>query len=187
VSSLRPVVVTALSWALLAAVVCAGIALIAVPKATDAKPLTILSGSMTGTHDVGDVVVVRPVDPDSLAVGDVITFQPVSDDPRLTTHRIDAVTYGSEGRRFVTRGDANGAADLDPVAPDQVVGEVWYAVPAVGWLSVWMAGETARTLTHVVALLLILYGSATLVRGLVERRRRAEPSPDDPQVLVVAD
>jgi signal peptidase I len=172
--TVRAAVVTVLSRALLGVVLCAGVALIVVPRATDSKPLTILSGSMTGAYDVGDVVVVRRVDPAEVSIGDVITFQPVSDDPRLVTHRVEAITYGSEGRQFVTRGDANDAADLDPVGPDQVMGEVWYSVPAVGWLSVWFAGTTVRTLTHGIAVVLLLYGGATLARGLHERRRRVE-------------
>ena len=160
------------SWLLLAAVIAGALALIVVPKAADAKPLTVLSGSMTGTYDVGDVVVVRPVDTGELGVGDVITFHPVADDPALTTHRIEAISVGSDGRRFVTRGDANNAADLSPVEPAQVVGEVWYSVPLVGYVSVWVAGDWVRLAVDVVAIALLLYGGWFLAAGLAERRRR---------------
>ena len=74
------------SWVLLGAVVSGALALIVLPKLNDARPLTVLSGSMIPTFDPGDVVVVRDTDAEHLQVGDVITFQPVSDDPRLTTH-----------------------------------------------------------------------------------------------------
>lgn len=160
------------SWLLLATVIAGALALIVVPKAADAKPLTVLSGSMTGTYDVGDVVVVRPVDTDELGVGDVITFHPRADDPALTTHRIEAITVGSEGRRFVTRGDANNAVDLSPVEPGQVVGEVWYSVPLVGYLSVWVAGDWVRLTIDLVAIALLLYGGWFIAAGVVERRRR---------------
>ena len=175
---MRKVTVLALSWALLLAVIAAGAALIVVPKATGARPLTVLSGSMTGTYDVGDVVVVRDVDTAALGVGDVITFQPVSDNPSLTTHRIIAVNVGSEGTSFVTQGDANGAPDLAPVEPDQVKGEVWYSVPEVGYVSVWMAGGWLRTVTDLAAIGLLLYGGFAIMSGLVARRRRAASTHD---------
>jgi signal peptidase len=174
----RTFVVQVFSWALLLTVIAAGTALIVVPKATGARPLTVLSGSMTGTHDVGDVVVVRPVDPADLKIGDVITFQPISDDPSLTTHRIIAIQVGSEGRQFVTQGDANNAADLAPLRPAQVKGEVWYAVPKVGYVSVWMAGGWLRTVTDLAAIGLLLYGAVAIMSGLVGRRRRAASTDD---------
>ncbi len=173
-SRARKVLTTTVSWGLLLSVVLAAVALIGVPKATGAKPLTVLSGSMSGTYDIGDVVIVRPVDPAELHVGDVITFQPISDDPSLTTHRIVELTYGSEGTQFITQGDANGAIDPEPVAPEQVKGEVWYSVPVVGYASVWLASSWVGTAVKVAALGLVLYGAWFIVAGLVEHRRRTE-------------
>ena len=60
----RTYLMKAVSWGLLLSVVLAAVALIVVPKAAGAKPLTVLSGSMTGTYDIGDVVIVRPVPTD---------------------------------------------------------------------------------------------------------------------------
>ena len=151
----------------------AGLALIAVPKATGAKPLTVLSGSMVPTYDPGDVVIVRDADTRHLEVGQVITFQPTSDDPRLTTHRVVEVTYGSEGTRYVTQGDANDAPDPDPVRPVQVQGVVWYSVPLVGHLSVWMATGPLGQLVNWLALGLIAYGVVQVGRGLRQHRQRS--------------
>jgi signal peptidase len=170
----RTVIVQVVSWGLLVSVVVAALALIVVPKATGAKPLTVLSGSMTGTYDIGDVVIVRPVDPADLHVGDVITFQPISDNPSLTTHRIVELSYGSEGTSFVTKGDANGAIDVEPVTPEQVKGEVWYSVPVVGYASVWLASSWLGTAVKVAAVGLLLYGGWFIVAGVVEQRRRTE-------------
>lgn len=175
-----------ISWALLAIVAAAGLALIVVPKATGAKPLTVLSGSMAGTYDPGDAVIVRDADTRHLEVGQVITFQPTSDDPRLTTHRVVEVTYGSEGTRYVTQGDANDAPDPAPVRPSQVQGEVWYSVPLVGYLSVWMATGPLGQLVNWFALGLIAYGAVQVVRGLRQHHRRSADheaqGTEEPQV-----
>ena len=164
------------SWALLTAVIAGALALIIVPKASGARPLTVLSGSMTGTYAIGDVVIVRPVDADELAVGDVITFQARSDDPTLTTHRIVGLAYGSEGTQFVTQGDANDAADPSPIAPEQVRGEVWYSVPAVGYAAVWLAGSWMRTAVDLITVGLLLYGGWFIAAGLIDRRRKVVPA-----------
>lgn len=182
-TTLRRVATLAFSWALMLSVIGAAVALIVVPKATDSRPLTVLSGSMTGTYDLGDVVVVRPVDTDDLVVGDVITFQPVSDDPSLTTHRITAVSYGSAGTTYTTQGDANDAADPRPVVADQVMGRVWYSVPEVGRVSVWMAGGWLRNATDLAAIGLLVYGGWAVASGLVARRRRVD-APAAEQVTV---
>lgn len=170
--SIAPKVLTQVfSWALLLTVVLGGFALIVVPKVSGAKPLTVLSSSMTGTYGMGDVVIVRPVDPDELAVGDVITFQPTSEDPSLTTHRIIGEVFGSEGRQFLTQGDANGAADPSPVTPEQIMGEVWYSVPAVGYVSVWLAGDWVGTALDAIAVGLMLYGGFAMTSAWVGRRK----------------
>jgi signal peptidase len=157
---------------LLGTVVLGGLALIVVPKATGSRPLTVLTGSMTPTYMPGDVVIVRPADADNLQIGDVVTFQAVSDDPRLTTHRIKSVVLTGEGRRYVTQGDANGAADPEPITPEQVRGTVWYSVPYVGYAATWVAGGTLRTLIDVAAGGLLLYGGYLVVTGAMDRRRR---------------
>lgn len=164
---------------MLAVVLLGGVALIVVPKAAGATPLTVLSGSMTGTYDVGDVVIVRPVDAEELAVGEVITFQAVSDDPTLTTHRITSISYGSEGTLFTTQGDANGSVDPAPVREEQIRGEVWYHVPVVGHASVWLAGEWGRTARKAVALGLLGYGLVLVGRGALQRRRSRRERAED--------
>lgn len=175
-SAARSFVGQVFSWFLLAAVIAGALALIVVPKATDARPLTVLSGSMSGTLEVGDVVIVKPVATDELGIGDVITFQAQSNDPTLTTHRIVGIAYGSEGAQFVTQGDANNAADLSPIAPEQIMGEVWYSVPLVGYASVWLAGSFARLTIDLLAIALLLYGGWFIAAALIDRRRKAVPA-----------
>jgi signal peptidase len=160
-----------LSVMLLGTVVVGGLVLVAVPKATGSKPLTVLSGSMTPTYAPGDVVVVRPVDTTRLQIGDVITFQPETGNPALTTHRIIEVVLTGDGREYVTQGDANGAPDGAPVTPAQVRGKVWYFVPLVGYVTTWASGASLRTAIDVLAVLLVLYGGHLLAAGILDRRR----------------
>lgn len=177
----RTFLVQVFSWTLMFSVIAAGVALIVVPKAVGGRPLTVLSGSMVPAFDPGDVVVIRPVDVDELMIGDVITFQEKSGDPELISHRIIGISFASEGREFLTRGDANGSADLAPVSEAQVRGEVWYSVPLVGYVATSMAGGWMRTATDVIAVGLLLYGAIAIATAVVSRRRRRDDDPiDDP-------
>lgn len=87
------------------------------------QPVAITSGSMSPLIRAGDVVLLDPSAP--VETGSVITY-PRGDG--LETHRV--VDVGDDG--YVTRGDANGAPDRSPVAPDQVLGAGRLVVPLVG-------------------------------------------------------
>lgn len=63
------------------------------PRVMGFVPLTVLSGSMTGTFSAGDLIVVDPItDPErqkSMSVGNVISYHPQPNSHEwLTTHRI---------------------------------------------------------------------------------------------------
>lgn len=83
----------------------------------------VISGSMSGSIEVNDMVIIR--ERDSYAVGDVITFQKGDN---LITHRI--IGEGEDG--FITKGDANNAEDTEPVREDAVIGKIVLVIPRVG-------------------------------------------------------
>lgn len=177
---------TTASALLLGVVVAGAVVLVAVPMVAGARPLVVLSGSMSPTYEVGDVVVVRPVDPSTLQVGDVVTYQSRPGHPDLTTHRVAGVVLEGESRAYVTRGDANGADDPRPVIAEQVRGTVWYSVPLVGRVTMWLSGETMSRIVDVVAVGLLVYGAGLLVLGSRDRLRRpvASPVPTPPRLRV---
>ena len=185
-----------ISWALLAVVVVAGLALIVVPKATGAKlvslrrsrcrrpprPLTVLSGSMVPTYDPGDVVIVRDADTRDLEVGQVITFQPTSDDPRLTTHRVVQVTYGfCTARATSRRATPTTLLIPTPCARPRSRARCGYSVPLVGYLSVWMATGPLGQLVNLFAFGLIAYAVVQIGRGL-RQHPGASQDTKEPQV-----
>lgn len=172
-SGLKQFVGQVVGVVLLGAVVLAAAALVVVPKVVGAKPLTVLSGSMAPSLAPGDVVIVRPVSTEQLHRGDIITFQPQSGKAELTTHRIAEVHFTSSGVEYLTKGDANDVTDQTAIKAEQVKGEVWYAVPKVGYLSVWLAGSTLRTAVDLGAASLLLYGGYLVTAGFLDRRRKA--------------
>lgn len=83
----------------------------------------IASGSMEPELSPDDIIIIRQQD--SYETGDIITFQSGGS---LVTHRVAAVT--DDG--LITRGDANNADDAEPVAPENVLGEVVACIPRAG-------------------------------------------------------
>lgn len=95
----------------------------------------VISPSMEPTYSVGDLLYVKPVDPDSVRVGDPITFV-LNEDLVVATHRVVAVD--GENRLFTTKGDANENEDAAPVHFNNLIGVPVFAIPLLGYVSAYI-------------------------------------------------
>ncbi|MFV0525614.1 MAG: signal peptidase I [Acidimicrobiales bacterium] len=135
------------------------LATVIVPRAAGATPYTITTGSMAPAYPPGTLIVVRPVAPLEVSVGDVITVQLESGRETLVTHRVVGVHQSLDGRvRFQTQGDANGTPDAELRLPVQLRGKVWYAIPAIGRVSIALRAEQRRAAVDAIGLGLLAYG-----------------------------
>ncbi len=114
------------------------IALLLSPRLVGAHLLVVQSQSMEPVVPMGALVVSLPVSTSEIAVGDVVTYE--SRDPGggsgFVTHRVIERTGSGIDLRFVTKGDASEAADLDPVSPGAIVGRATLIIPLIGFLVV---------------------------------------------------
>ena len=169
------------SAGLLAFVLLIAALAIVVPAISGSTPMTILTGSMTPTYPAGTLIIVKPVNPDTLVIGDPITYQIESGKPAVVTHRIIAITSVSDGTRtFTTQGDANNTADPKPVLGAQVRGKVWYGIPYLGWVNTVVNGQSRAWLIPLIAIALFGYAgyqAASGIAGAIRKRRAAETSP----------
>jgi signal peptidase I len=157
--------------AVLAVVAAVGVAALTVliPRVTGSVSLTVLTGSMSPAVPAGSMVLVKPIDPDRVEVGDVITFQKAPGESSYITHRVIDIEDDGNQLSFITKGDANRGADLDPVPAGAVRGRVLFHVPHVGkW------GDTVRS--PLGALVLIGVPCALYIafqaRELLQQRRQ---------------
>ena len=117
--------------------------------------LVVQSGSMEPNYHVGSLVYVKPVAPETLEAGDVITFE-LGGGVR-GTHRIVEVLNEDGSLSFVTKGDNNDHADFNPVLPENIVGEVKFTIPYLGFLITYIQQPPGTYVTIcVVAVLLLL-------------------------------
>lgn len=92
------------------------------------------TGSMEPTYRPGDVVIDKPPT-GNYHRGDVITFLHSEYTDDVVTHRVVGVT--PQGL-IHTKGDANRTRDAWDIRPDRVRGTVWFTVPALGYLVVYL-------------------------------------------------
>jgi len=106
-----------------------------VPSIFGYATLTIETGSMSGTLEIGDMILIK--DTGDYKIGDIVTF--IEEGDKIpTTHRI--VNYNEDGS-FVTKGDANNALDTGDVSRDMILGEVVKVMPRVGFFFRWVSKE----------------------------------------------
>lgn len=93
------------------------------PKVFGFTNAIILTGSMSGAIEAGDMVIIK--EQSAYALLDVITYK---DGAEYTTHRIVDITPDG---KYITKGDANNTPD-EPVELSAVVGKVVCVIPKVG-------------------------------------------------------
>ena len=130
----------------------------------------VLSGSMRPGLPVGGVVVTHRVPTASLELQDVIVFHRPDRPNELVVHRITALTPGPNGPVVQTRGDANTKSDPWRVTLEgSTAYRAVFAVPLLGYASVWLHSPAGRWALVAVGLLLV---SGAAVGG---RSRRNPP------------
>ena len=97
------------------------------------KSMVVISGSMSPTLNVGDIVITKSVDPEELAVGDVVRYRR---NQVNIVHRILQVENNGGGIVLTTKGDANNTIDSPGPAPIDVIGRSVMRVPKLGWLTI---------------------------------------------------
>jgi signal peptidase len=122
-----------------------------VSLAGDTRYEPVYTGSMEPAILVGSVVVIKPVDPETLEIGDIICF--TLTEPTSITHRIKNIT----DQGFITQGDANEDPDQWIVKKENVIGKAVFTVPFIGYL-----GYFVRTPIGFI-LLILLPASAIIV------------------------
>jgi len=134
-----------------------------IPTLLTLKPLIVLSSSMTPLLGVGDLVIIKPVEPSSLKVGDVVAFKdPAGRKNVIITHRIIEIREENGKKILQTKGDAVEEPDQFVVPQDDVVGVVVFDIPYLGYFFDWAKKKEAF-------FILILIPSAILIAGEVRK------------------
>jgi signal peptidase I len=160
----------ALAFAVLAAM------LVLAPALAGWERYAITSGSMTGTYDVGALVLAEVVPVAELKTGDVITYTPPPDagPDHLVTHRIVSIERDARGGVFRTKGDANDVVDPWTFRLDNPTqARVRFGIPYAGYALAALGRRDVRMFAIALpALLIALFSLGRLWRALGEEVRR---------------
>jgi signal peptidase I len=96
--------------------------------------LTVRSGSMVPTINVGDLIVVRGTPASDIQVSDIIVFHQPGSTSTLIVHRVIGIQIEGGEIFFSTKGDHNGVADPWQVPQDGLVGKVIANYAIIGWI-----------------------------------------------------
>jgi signal peptidase len=131
------------------------------------RVVTVLTGSMTGTANPGDLVVDFPVALSRVHVGDIITYETPTPDHHVVTHRIVEVVTAGANPTVRTQGDANNAADpWTATLGGTTAWKVRAVVPKAGTLIRFMRGGRVQVATtRFVPLLLALFWLSMIWSG----------------------
>lgn len=130
-------------------------------QVSGAKLLSVQSQSMTPALQKGDLITVTRVPVGQLAQGDVVTFVNPRNRAQTITHRVMQLPSAENGKKIITKGDANDAEDA-AIAPGAVVGKVTHRLP--------FAGHAIDFVRKPLGLLFIVYVPATII--VVQEMRR---------------
>lgn len=100
------------------------------------KIFTVITGSMIPVYDIGDIIIVKEVDPEEIKVGDDIVYkgEKGSYKNKTITHRVIFINEKEDGNyQIVTKGVANTAQDPE-INQTQVLGKVIFDVPILSYI-----------------------------------------------------
>lgn len=137
----------------------------------------VLTGSMLPEIDPGDVVVTKKRSPEELEVGDIITF--LSSDSRLSgvivTHRIKEIFKDTTTGKysFRTKGDANNTVDFALAEEHNIIGEVIFKIPKVGYIQELLATKGGLIIFILIPCLAVLsYDIVKLVKRMGKKTKK---------------
>ena len=144
-----------------------------VPSIFGYSSLMVATGSMSGTIEEGDLIIIK--DTDDYKIGDIVTFFQDGDDIP-TTHRIYNI---DENGNWKTRGDANNSYDKRSITSDEIIGEVVLVIPYVGTFIDWAV--EGGGLIYIIGIFLILGLGIYIIKGDddEDEEESSEPTPSE--------
>lgn len=130
----------------------------------------VSSGSMEPTISTGSLVLVR--EKAEYAVGDIVTFGADRAESIPTTHRIVGERLQDGEFVYEMQGDANEEPDAQLRAPEEIIGQVVFHVPFLGYVLDFARQPLGFVLLIVLPALLVVFEEVSSIRQELRGRRQ---------------
>lgn len=124
---------TVLAWAGLAALVTL-LAVLTAPRLFGGQSYAVITNSMAGSVDAGDLVIVLPHKAEAIEVGEIVAFTDPEGSGRTFQHRVQRVSRKAGQIEVVTMGDANTGYERWRVGAGESVGRVAFVIAKAGYV-----------------------------------------------------
>ncbi len=135
------------------------------------KMYVIISGSMQPELDVGDIVIVKKINPNELKKDDVISFRKGQ---TIITHRIVDVENTEQKLQFLTKGDNNNTNDKDLVSEKEIEGIVVNKIKNLGKIVLKLRDKTLIIIIILIYYMFLMYDQSIQKRKNLRRIKREE-------------
>jgi signal peptidase len=132
-----------------------GVEVLRVVMGAESPLMVVSSQSMVPTLNVGDIILVRGVDPQTVTVGTIIIFHSPAYYEMPIVHRVIAVDNEGNTVYFETKGDNNPGPDGWRVPSQNLMGVYVAKIPYVGLLSLELRGPLGIMLIILLIALII--------------------------------
>ncbi len=154
----NPIARVAILVGLVFLVTYGGMAVARIVMKTESPIMVVPSTSMVPTLNVGDIVIVKGVDPNTITVGTIIIFRSPGGSIDII-HRVIGIMKEGNVLYFQTKGDHNAGPDpWSPGVPESNVKGVLLAkVPYIGYVTLSLQGPPGIILILFLIFLMIVF------------------------------
>lgn len=133
------------------------------------RVFNIISESMIPKYNIGDVLVVKSIEPQNIKVGDDIAYigQESTFNQKIVTHQVIKIDYENGEYIFHTKGIANILED-PLVHQNQVFGKVVYKIWILSFISKILSNVYVVFFGILVPIVVLIFWTILKLKGLVE-------------------
>jgi signal peptidase len=142
------------------------------PITGNIKFMIVQSGSMEPQIKTGSIVMVKPAS--EYKVGDIITFGTYSKTKAPTTHRIYEIKNENGVLTYITKGDANNAADANQIKKSEIIGKVMFDAPYLGYVIAFTRKPAGFVLILLIPAVIIISDEIKKIIGEIKRIKKAK-------------
>jgi len=125
------------------------------PSVFGYKSMSVLTGSMRPKINPGDLVIDNSIkNLDSVKLDAIVTYR--NKENVFITHRVIKINTNSDGTKtYVTKGDANPIADVEPVTQNQLEGILVARIPYMGYVGMFVKSGIGVMLLIVIPIIIM--------------------------------